>query len=108
MRADVPELLFPVRDSFRAWLKENAETSEGVWLIFGKTKAVVTLSANDAPEETGIAGSMRNVMLDDRLGVRFETKEMIILGGTLELEKVANNHLEKIMNLGKQIDKYLV
>jgi uncharacterized protein YdeI (YjbR/CyaY-like superfamily) len=51
MRADIPELLFPVRDDFRAWLKENAETSEGVWLVFGKTKAVVTLSANDALEE---------------------------------------------------------
>ena len=37
MRADVPELLFPSRGAFRAWLQENAETSEGVWLIFGKT-----------------------------------------------------------------------
>jgi NAD(P)H dehydrogenase (quinone) len=58
---------------------------------------------NDFLEETGIAGSMRNVMLDDRLGVRFEKKEMIILGGTLELEKVANSHFEKIMNLGMNI-----
>ncbi|MDR1645068.1 MAG: NAD(P)H-dependent oxidoreductase, partial [Tannerellaceae bacterium] len=57
-------------------------------------------------EETGIARSMRNVMLDDRLGVRFEKKEMIILGGTLELEKVANSHLEKIMNLGENMDEF--
>jgi NAD(P)H dehydrogenase (quinone) len=57
-------------------------------------------------EETGIAGSMRNVMLDDRLGVRFEKKEMMILGGTLELEKVANSHLEKIMNLGMNMDEF--
>jgi NAD(P)H dehydrogenase (quinone) len=63
---------------------------------------------NDFLEETGIAESMRKVMLDDRLGVRFEKKEMIILGGTLELEKVANSHMEKIMNLGKQIDKLLI
>ncbi|GHT70620.1 flavodoxin family protein [Bacteroidia bacterium] len=61
---------------------------------------------NDFLEETGIAGSMRNVMLDDRLGVRFEKKEMIILGGTLELEKVANSHLEKIMNLGMNMDEF--
>jgi NAD(P)H dehydrogenase (quinone) len=54
---------------------------------------------NDFLEETGIAESMRNVMLDDRLGVRFGKKEMIILGGTLALENVANSHLEKIMNL---------
>jgi NAD(P)H dehydrogenase (quinone) len=61
---------------------------------------------NDFLEETGIAGSMRNVMLDDRLGVRFEKKKMMILGGTLELEKVANSHLEKIMNLGMNMDKF--
>jgi hypothetical protein len=41
---------------------------------------------NDFLEETGIAESIRNVMLDNRLGVRFGKKEMIILGGTLELE----------------------
>jgi len=51
MRDNVPELFFPSRADFRAWLKENAETSEGVWLVFGKKKTVVTLSANDALEE---------------------------------------------------------
>ncbi|MCL2488933.1 MAG: YdeI/OmpD-associated family protein [Oscillospiraceae bacterium] len=51
MRADVPELLFPSRDGFRNWLRENAEISDGVWLVFGKSKEVVTLSANDALEE---------------------------------------------------------
>ncbi len=51
MRADVPELLFPSRNDFRSWLRENAEGSDGVWLVFGKTKEVVTLSANDALEE---------------------------------------------------------
>ena len=51
MKTDVPELLFSSRDELRFWLRENAQTSEGVWLIFGKTKAVVTLTANDALEE---------------------------------------------------------
>ena len=51
MKVDIPELLFSIRDDFRAWLRDNSETSEGVWLVFGKTKAVVTLSANDALEE---------------------------------------------------------
>lgn len=51
MRADIPELLFTSRGDFRAWLSENAETSDGVWLVFGKIKAIVTLSANDALEE---------------------------------------------------------
>ena len=47
----MPELVFQTRADFRAWLTEHAETNEGVWLIFGKTKSVVTLSANDALEE---------------------------------------------------------
>lgn len=51
MKTDTPELLFTSRGDFRAWLCENAETSGGVWLVFGKTKAVVTLTANDALEE---------------------------------------------------------
>ena len=65
MRADIPELLFSSREDFREWLKENAETSEGVWLVFGKTKAVITLSANDALEEAlcfgWIDGQMQSI-----------------------------------------------
>ena len=65
MRGDVPELLFASRSEFRAWLQENAETSEGVWLLFGKTKAVITLSANDALEEAlcfgWIDGQMKSI-----------------------------------------------
>ena len=65
MRADVPELLFPSRVDFRAWLRENAEVSEGVWLVFRKTKAVVSLSANDALEEAlcfgWIDGQMQSI-----------------------------------------------
>jgi uncharacterized protein YdeI (YjbR/CyaY-like superfamily) len=65
MRENVPELQFTSRADFRAWLQENAETSEGVWLVFGKTKAVVTLSANDALEEAlcfgWIDGQMQSI-----------------------------------------------
>ena len=65
MRTDIPELLFASRGDFRTWLKENAETSEGVWLVFGKTKAVITLSANDALEEAlcfgWIDGQMKSI-----------------------------------------------
>ena len=65
MREDVQELLFPARNDFRVWLRKNAETSGGVWLIFGKTKAVVTLSANDALEEAlcfgWIDGQMKSI-----------------------------------------------
>ena len=65
MRSDIAELLFTARSDFRAWLQDNAGTSEGVWLVFGKTKAVVTLSANDALEEAlcfgWIDGQMKSV-----------------------------------------------
>jgi len=65
MRADTPELCFKARDDFRIWLSENVETSDGVWLVFGKTKALVTLSANDALEEAlcfgWIDGQMKSI-----------------------------------------------
>jgi len=65
MKANVPELLFKTRNDFRAWLRENATDSDGVWLVFGKTKAVVTLTANDALEEAlcfgWIDGQMKSI-----------------------------------------------
>jgi uncharacterized protein YdeI (YjbR/CyaY-like superfamily) len=51
MKADTPRLLFKSREDFRAWLTQNAQTNAGVWLVFGKSKAVITLSAHDALEE---------------------------------------------------------
>lgn len=51
MRANVTELTFSTRSDFRAWLSLNAQSAQGVWLVFGKTKEVITLSANDALEE---------------------------------------------------------
>jgi len=73
MRANVPELLFSSRGDFHAWLQKNAETSEGVWLIFSKTKAVVSLSANDALEEAlcfgWIDGQMKSI--DDTKYIKY-------------------------------------
>lgn len=65
MRKDVPELLFISRDEFRVWLNKNAEKSDGVFLVFSKTKEMVTLSANDALEEAlcfgWIDGQMKSI-----------------------------------------------
>ncbi len=65
MKQDVPQLLFSSRGDFHTWLLENAQTSEGVWLVFGKTKALKTLSANDALEEAlcfgWIDGQMQSI-----------------------------------------------
>jgi len=65
MKADVPGLCFKTRNDFRKWLSKNAETSDGVWLVFGKTKAMATLAANDALEEAlcfgWIDGQMKSI-----------------------------------------------
>lgn len=63
---------------------------------------------NNFLQEIGIAESMRNVMLDDRLGSRFENKEMIILRGTLDQEKVRPDHMEIIMTIGNRIKYFCV
>ncbi|MGL1888932.1 MAG: NAD(P)H-dependent oxidoreductase [Reichenbachiella sp.] len=56
-------------------------------------------------DEIGIAESMRNVMLEDRLGKRFSNKEMIILGGTLNKEEVREKHSQIIDEIGSRIRK---
>lgn len=65
MKDAVSEYLFETREDFRTWLCDNATTSNGIWLIFGKTNAVVTLSANDALEEAlcfgWIDGQMKRI-----------------------------------------------
>ena len=59
-------------------------------------------------EEIGIAESMRKVMLDDRLGERFQHKEMILLGGTLDKEKVRPIHSEIIASIAGKIKHFMV
>lgn len=61
---------------------------------------------NDFLEEINMAQSMETIMLEDRLGKRFENKEMLILGGTLELEKVMAKHFLEIEEVVERIQKY--
>ena len=69
--AFIQKLQFQSRSDFRAWLTENAVSSGGVWLVFSKTKAVVTLSATEALEEAlcfgWIDGQMQSVDNDSYL-----------------------------------------
>lgn len=37
-------LYFKTRDEFRNWLSNNCISSDGVWLIFGKTKQLIPLT----------------------------------------------------------------
>jgi len=38
-------------------------------------------------------------MLDDRLGNRFENKELLMLGGTLQLDQVRAHHSKQLTGL---------
>jgi uncharacterized protein YdeI (YjbR/CyaY-like superfamily) len=62
MKNDINELIFESRATFHSWLEENASTSEGVWLVFGKTKELKTVSANDALEEALCFGWIDGLM----------------------------------------------
>jgi NAD(P)H dehydrogenase (quinone) len=57
-------------------------------------------------DEIGIAQSMQTIMLNDRLGKRFENKEMLILGGTLDIDNVKQKHKSEIENLTTKIKRY--
>ncbi|MDW8851731.1 NAD(P)H-dependent oxidoreductase [Flavobacterium sp. MMLR14_040] len=63
---------------------------------------------NEFLEEINMAQSMKIIMLDDRLGKRFENKEMLILGGTLELEKVMAKHFLQIEGVVERIKQKLI
>jgi NAD(P)H dehydrogenase (quinone) len=61
---------------------------------------------NELLNEMGIAQSMQKIMLEDRLGIRFTHKEMVILGGTLDVDKVRQAHTEQIKQLTERIKNY--
>ncbi|MBP2099910.1 YdeI/OmpD-associated family protein [Enterococcus rivorum] len=58
----IESLHFKTRDEFRRWLMDNCLSSEGVWLIFGKTKKIETLKAHEALEEALCFGWIDGLM----------------------------------------------
>ncbi len=76
MREDVTRLTFPSRADFRLWLAENGEISQGVWLVFGKTKALKTIKAGEALEEAlcfgWIDGQMQSI--DENSYIKYFSK----------------------------------
>lgn len=70
----MPEYLkFSSRNEFRNWLETNCMSSEGVWLLFGKTGGPKTIKAGEALEEAlcygWIDGQMQS--LDDKSYVKY-------------------------------------
>ncbi len=45
------QLVFKNRSAFRDWLRKNHARPEGLWLIFGKNRAIETLTSEEALEE---------------------------------------------------------
>jgi uncharacterized protein YdeI (YjbR/CyaY-like superfamily) len=45
------QLVFSDREEFRRWLHKNHGASQGVWVVFSKTKGLKTLKPDDALEE---------------------------------------------------------
>ncbi|MFD1770478.1 NAD(P)H-dependent oxidoreductase [Sphingobacterium suaedae] len=56
-------------------------------------------------ESMGIAGSIHKIILEDRMGDRFENKELVIYGGTLNIEKVKGSHLNNATQLGEYMGR---
>lgn len=58
-------LEFADREEFRKWLAEHCQSSEGVWLLFGKTGGPKTIKAGEALEEAlcfgWIDGQMQSI-----------------------------------------------
>ena len=56
---------FPDREHFRKWLEANSLSSEGVWLLFGKSGGPKTVKAGEALEEAlcfgWIDGQMQSI-----------------------------------------------
>ena len=66
-------LLFASREEFRNWLNANATSSDGVWLLFGKTDGPKTIKASEALEEAlcfgWIDGQMQSI--DDKSYIKY-------------------------------------
>jgi uncharacterized protein YdeI (YjbR/CyaY-like superfamily) len=66
-------LQFASRDEFGNWLKDNCLSSEGIWLLFGKSGGVRTIKASEALEEAlcfgWIDGQMRSI--DDKSYIKY-------------------------------------
>ena len=58
-------LQFTLRGEFRSWLKDNSQSSGGVWILFGKTGGPKTIKASEALEEAlcfgWIDGQMQSI-----------------------------------------------
>ena len=119
-KADCIIFLYPVRWSdcpakLKGWFDRvysvgyaygQSETSQKMKTIPYGVAICTAGHPNEFLEEINMARSMETIILEDRLGKRFKNKEMLILGGTLELEKVMAKHFLEIEVIVERIRKY--
>lgn len=66
-------LQFKTREEFRIWLSKHHKTSEGIWVLFYKTKEVACIKASEALEEALCFGWIDGLMkkVDDQSYVKY-------------------------------------
>lgn len=96
------EILFKERSDFRKWLEQADLNSEGVWLIFSKTKSIKSITASEALEEALCFGWIDGLIksIDDekykkyfaprRKGSNWSAKNKEII-----VKLIENNQMEK-------------
>ncbi|MBB3186906.1 YdeI/OmpD-associated family protein [Microbacter margulisiae] len=90
-------LTFADRQAFREWLGKHGTESDGVWLLFGKKRKFVTLSAGDALEEALCHGWIDGQMqfLDDNTYKKYFARRMPKSKWSVKNKKLAQTLMEK-------------
>jgi uncharacterized protein YdeI (YjbR/CyaY-like superfamily) len=99
------EIVFEKRSDFRKWLEQTDMNSEGVWLIFRKTKSITSITASEALEEALCFGWIDGLIksIDDekykkyfaprRKGSRWSAKNKEIIARLIKDNRVEKNGL---------------
>jgi len=90
-------LTFTDRQAFRDWLCTYGTESDGIWLLFGKKRGIVTISAGDALEEAlchgWIDGQIQS--LDDKTYKKYFAQRTPNSKWSVKNKKLAQTLIEK-------------
>jgi uncharacterized protein YdeI (YjbR/CyaY-like superfamily) len=99
------EFIFKTREDFREWLNNYGSTNEGIWLIFGKSNKIKTLSAEEALEEAlcfGWIDGLINSIDDDKYRKYFSKRRK-----RSKWSEKNKKLVEKLINENKMTDSGL-
>lgn len=90
-------LSFADRQAFKEWLDKHGAESDGVWLLFGKKKKIITLSPSDALEEVlchgWIDGQIQSI--DDNTYKKFFARRLPKSKWSIKNKVLAQTLMEK-------------